>query len=285
MTLTFQPVDPARRADYEALFRLCFPGADHLDAAYLQWLYAANPDGTVVGFDAWDGATLVAHYVCIPARAVIGGESCRVLLSLNTATAPAWQGQGLFTRLAALTYERATAEGFRAVYGVANANSTPGFLRKLGFTLVRPLEARLGLGRLFEDDGGMKGGFDLGSLDFRREWSAAALAWRQANPLAAVSTRTCHGRAAFFARTRWPLLTACAELPAPAVADGGPAPTPFRVFLGTVPEGLRLRRTWWRIPAFLKPSPLNLIYRDLQQPGFAPAAGRSLVSFLDFDAF
>lgn len=285
MPLTFQPVDPARLASCEALFRLCFPGAAHLDADYLKWLYADNPDGAVVGFDAWDGPTLAAHYACIPARAVIEGAACRVLLSLNTATAPAYQGQGLFTRLATLTYERAAAEGFRAVYGVANANSTPGFLRKLGFTLVCPLQARLGVGRLFEGDRRNNGNFDPSSLDFRREWSPAALAWRQANPLASVSTRARSGASAFYARTRWPLVTASAELPLPAVADDGPAPTPFRVFIGTVPQGLRLRRTWWPIPEFLKPSPLNLIYRDLQQPGFAPAAERALVSFLDFDAF
>lgn len=282
MPLSFQPVDAARVGAYEALFRLCFPGAGHLDAAYLQWLYADNPDGRVVGFDAWDGEVLAAHYVCIPGRAVVAGEPCRVLLSLNTATAPAYQGQGLFTRLATLTYERAAAEGFRAVYGVANANSTPGFLRKLGFTLVRPLEARLGLGRLFAGDAAAA----ARGLEFRRDWSPAALAWRAANPQAAVSARAGAGVAGFYARTRWPLVTACAELPPPpAMADSGPSPTPFRVFVGTVPAGLRLRRSWWPIPAFLKPSPLNLIYRDLQHPGYAPAADRALVSFLDFDAF
>lgn len=282
MPLSFQPVEPARVEAYEALFRLCFPGADHLDAAYLRWLYADNPDGQVVGFDAWDGDVLAAHYACIPGRARVAGESCRVLLSLNTATAPAYQGQGLFTRLATLTYERAAADGFRAVYGVANANSTPGFLRKLGFTLVRPLEARLGFGRLFAGD------LETAApgLEFQREWSLEALAWRAANPQAAVSTRARAGGAGFYARTRWPLVTACAELPAPpAVADRGPAPTPFRVFVGTVPAGLRLRATWWPIPGFLKPSPLNLIYRDLRRPGHAPAADRALVSFLDFDAF
>lgn len=282
MPLSFLPVDSARVGAYEALFRLCFPGADHLDAAYLRWLYADNPDGQVVGFDAWDGDLLAAHYVCIPGRARVDGESCRVLLSLNTATAPAYQGQGLFTRLATLTYERAAAEGFRAVYGVANANSTPGFLRKLGFSLVRPLEARLGLGRLFAGDLAAA----TRELAFRREWSPEALAWRAANPQAEVASRARPGAAAFFARTRWPLVTACAELAAPpAVADRGPAPTPFRVFVGTVPRGLRLRATWWPIPAFLKPSPLNLIYRDLQRPGHAPAPDQVLVSFLDFDAF
>lgn len=282
MPLTFQPVDTSRLAAYEALFRLCFPGADHLDARYLQWLYADNPDGAVVGVDAWDGATLAGHYACIPARARIAGEDCRVLLSLNTATAPAYQGQGLFTRLASLTYERATAEGFRAVYGVANANSTPGFVRKLGFTLVRPLEARLGVGPLFQGDLAAT----AAGLDFRRERSPAALAWRQANPRAAVSARVAGADTAFYARTRWPLVTACALLPScPAVAGNGPAPTPFRVFVGTVPAGLRLRSGWWPIPAFLKPSPLNLIYRDLRRPGFAPAPERVLISFLDFDAF
>ena len=76
---------------YAQLLSACFPGTDKFTRAYLQWLYRDNPDGVAVGFDAWDGDQLAAHYVCIAARADINGVTVPVLLSLNTATHPAHQ--------------------------------------------------------------------------------------------------------------------------------------------------------------------------------------------------
>ena len=111
-------------SQYQALFASCFPDATHLDAQYLSWLYGDNPAGPVIGFDAWDGDVLAAHYVCVPAAAMLHGKPSRVLLSLNTATAPSHQGKGLFTKLANATYDRGAELGFDAVYGVANANSS-----------------------------------------------------------------------------------------------------------------------------------------------------------------
>ncbi|HEX6591321.1 MAG TPA: GNAT family N-acetyltransferase [Moraxellaceae bacterium] len=281
MELSYRPVLPAQTDRYLALFRTCFPGAGHFSADYLRWLYAENPDGEVLGFDAWDGETLAAHYACVPARARIEGEVCPVLLSLNTATAPAYQGRGLFTRLAGLTYERAQALGVRAVYGVANANSTPGFVRKLGFTLVSPLAARVGIGRPCREDWSRL----RERAGFSREWSAEALAWRLRNPSSPVAAPA-GGDGLLLARTPWPLLSACAPGPAvatAAVATG--AAGPLRVFIGLLPAGARPSRAYLDIPGCLRPSPLNLIYRDLHEPDFRLDPARVLASFLDFDAF
>lgn len=284
MELSYRPASPDQTHRYEALFRECFPGAVHLGAAYLRWLYAENPDGTVVGFDAWDGDVLAAHYVCIPARARIEGRSCPVLLSLNTASAPAYQGRGLFTRLAGLTYERAAGLGYRAVYGVANANSTPGFVRKLGFTLVCPLEAKVGLGRPSPEGWSQL----VQRAQFSREWSAEALAWRLRNPSSPVRAQGHGDGATFRAATRWPLVTACAEGPSgeslPTLSGTGVTGL-AQVFVGLFPAGTQRSRSYADIPGFLRPSPLNLIYRDLQQPDFRLDPARALISFLDFDAF
>lgn len=281
MELSYRPVSPAQTGRYEALFRACFPGARHFSADYLRWLYADNPDGEVVGFDAWDGETLAAHYVCVPARARIEGELCPVLLSLNTATAPAYQGRGLFTRLAGLTYEQARGQGFRAVYGVANANSTPGFVRKLEFALVSPLAARVGIGHPCREAWS-----ELRErAGFSREWSPEALAWRLRNPSAPVLARAQGaGQGLFLADTPWPLLRACA--PGPAVAGlARVGSAPLRVFIGLLPAGTHYAPTYLDIPGFLRPSPLNLIYRDLHEPDFRLDPERVLISFLDFDAF
>jgi GNAT superfamily N-acetyltransferase len=285
--LHFAPIrtDAAALAQYGALFTACFPMTDKFTPRYLEWLYVANPDGRAVGYDAWDGERLAAHYVCIPARAWVEGRDVPVLLSLNTATHPDYQGKGLFTKLAAMTFEAGAAQGFDGVYGVANANSTPGFVRKLGFQLVRPLEARIGVGSLRHAP---KAAPD--ALSFERNWSADALRWRCANPHNRVFMRNGGGKLRFHAAASGHKLPAYAELdagaiPLPAQEQTAPMLSPLRLFIGLAPDASSSYWNYASIPMSLRPSPLNLIYRSFapRVAGLDPA--RIAFSFLDFDAY
>jgi hypothetical protein len=227
----------------------------------------------------------------VPARAWVEGKEVRVLLSLNTATHPDYQGKGLFTRLAAMTYEAGAQAGFDGCYGVANANSTPGFVRKLGFQLVRPLEARVGMGSLRHAPKPA-----AASLSFERSWSPEALAWRCANPHNRVH-RKHSGRRLQFHAAALNHIPAYAELEAEAVHGGavhagspaaganGRAPFPVRLFIGLAPDATSRYWNYASIPQSLRPSPLNLIWR-----GFNPRvpqldASRIQFTFLDFDAY
>lgn len=273
---------PESLAGYAGLFSECFPGATKLASVeYLRWLYAENPEGSFVGFDAVADGRIAAHYACIPMRAEVGGEGRRVLLSLNTATHPDYQRRGLFSKLAEATYAAGSSEGFRHVYGVANANSTPGFIRKLGFTLVRPLDAKIGLGRVMDESASR-----LTQADFRVAWGAEALAWRMSNPanvvcghrLKAVGT-------GFSAKTGRPGIVAWSELPIELAGDQHllAPPLALRTWIGCVPPQLRTSSLYREIPASFRPSPLNLIFRSLAESDYSPDS--PFVSFLDFDAF
>lgn len=128
--------------EHVSLFARCFPKTSKLNADYLAWLYVQNPAGPVIAFDAYDSARLVAHYAVVPVVVEMDGQACRACWSLNTATDPAYQGRGLFVKLAEQTYEAAKAESCIGVIGVANQNSTHGFLKRLGFTLHGQLDLR-----------------------------------------------------------------------------------------------------------------------------------------------
>ncbi|MBL8115673.1 MAG: GNAT family N-acetyltransferase [Acidobacteria bacterium] len=284
MELTPSGFEDAQLRSYAALFTACFPGASHLHETYLRWLYRENPAGTVVGFDAWESGRLAAHYVCVPASVQVGGAPRRALLSLNTATHPDFQGRGLFTRLAEATYARGTEAGYDLVFGVANANSTPGFVRKLGFHLVTPLDSWIGVGRLRGVDW-----TSVGEAGFARAWPAPELAWRLRNPASPVrSLALPGGSTGFLAATGKPGISAWAELPGDQAPEArGGAGFGARVFLGRIPGRARPPAAYTRIPDRLRPSPLNLIVRGLGSRGgdVAPDPSRLFFTFLDFDAF
>lgn len=279
--------DESAYDEYVELFEKCFPGTNKYNRDYLDWLYRCNPDGNVVGFDARDGGRLAGHYVCIPVSAKVGGEEVKVLLSLNTATHPDYQGKGLFTQLAERTYAAGAAQGYDSVYGIANANSTPGFIRKLNFQLVGPLKAMVGIGSLGINFA------DLQDIQFQRTWSPEALAWRCACPINPLIARAGYDRTSFFA----PALFGGACM---AVAEIGRAATtasvaigttrrfasPLRLFIGQMPTAALSSLTLFaNIPSRLRPSPLNLIYRSFSGRVNALNQDAVFLNFLDFDAY
>ena len=268
---------------YQSLFLACFPKTNKFSFEYLNWLYSENPTGKALGFDAWDGDQLAAHYVCVPASVFIRGEKRNILLSLNTATHPRYQGQGLFTKLADMTYSAAAAAQFDGIYGVANSNSTPGFVKKLGFKLIQPLEAKVGWGRLDINFTNLK------ECQFMQAWNESSLQWRCANPNNKIVRVIKNGRQQFFAKAIPNCIQAYAELP----TDSGSISnsnqkfhlSPARLFIGLVTSGSSTFSSYFDIPQKVRPSPLNFIYRSLKEGEAAPDKGSIQFSFLDFDAY
>ena len=264
-------IDEASLERSAELLRTVFGGAG-FHAGLLRWQYRDNPAGTIVGWNAIapDGS-IAGHYVVQPLQASVEGSAERGALSFNTATHPAHQGKGLFTELGRRTYESAAAEGYGHVVGVANANSTPGFTRKLGFTLVSALEARIGLALRPRE---------AGAAAYERTWSDEAARWRAARPGAryrAIGDR-------LYAATPQPgiraLLAACDAFRDTASAALGLRP--LDLWLGLEPNGAPPSV---RIPGRFRPSPLNFIFLDLRGGRRSPDAGTVRFRAADFDPY
>jgi len=267
---------------YSALLNNCFPDTPanrrKFSAASLEWLYKENPDGVALGFDAFDEDQLVAHYVCIPTNIIGTNGPMRALLSLNTATLPSYQGRGFFTQLAQTTFEAAKQLGYDCVYGVANQKSTPGFVQKLGFSLVAPLQAVLGIGRL-------KPPITNLPLQFQRSWNSSSLTWRCANPTNPLKMSKQFGASVFEACTEFPSVCAYAELWDKTDLKSSPSVSSLKLklVLGLFPQGLSA--SYFKVPDFLKPAPLNFIFKSLNPLVVVPNRDAVHFTFLDFDAY
>lgn len=263
-----------------ALLQTAFPKAGHFTTEVLHWQYAGNPDGTVVGFNAWQGEQLAGHYVTIPMRAVVNGREEKGLLSLNTATHPAHQGKGLFTKLAKATYARAADEGFAFVAGVANANSTHGFIKKLEFDLVSPLRAMIGAGPLPRPKPDAE-------VQFAHLWDAASVAWRLRHPAYAYSVHQGKDRAVVLSARKQFGARYILGIREPGLVDAGTPRTrslPCRkVWIGLDPALAWGGRAFVNIPMRFRPAPLNLIFRDLTGKGRKLDPARVRWDAMDFD--
>lgn len=289
-----------------------FPGSRIGAADYLRWLYRESPTGEVVETNIDDDAGRSAHYAVVPQRFATRERGITVGLSLNTAVSERARGGGVFTRIAEQTIAAARAQGYDAIVGVANANSTPGFLRRLGFTLIASLPAtvmvpRPGGGPVVEtvspaqlDAIGDVGVAELLASVHRPArgiepvWTAESLAWRLAAPGARYAVHRLPGALAVSTSERRSgidvavILTMLAdhdldrsEVDAIVRAACRRHRAPFALHAG-VHAGADIRGV--PLPRRLRPSPLNLIFRWLDPDQLAaPHLGR--FEFLDFDAY
>lgn len=288
--MELRPLDTSQESliRYQELFSAAFSPHPKFSAQALHWLYAQNPDGEAVGYDAYDGDRLAAHYACIPTRTRVHGKIVRGVLSLNTSTHPDYQGQGLFGKLTKKTYEAAAEQGFDHVQGAANAQSTPLFIKKLGFREIRQVDALVGFGRL---------GVDLDAAsrdaDYEQVWSGDALRWRMQNPNNPVRASATKEGWSFHANSFSKFVPAYGELGSASIS-GVPmhdemvtrAPlSAMRLYIGLVPNSAGKPKGYFSIPERFKPSPLNFLFQSFHDSSITIDPEGIHYTFLDFDAY
>lgn len=263
-------VDEASLQEILELMCLAFEGhAEKFNFDYMRWQYADNPVGKIVGFNAYMGDVLAAHYVTMPIYMNIEGKKTLGVLSLNTATHPEHRGKRLFTILAERTYQFAAENGYKFVIGVANAQSTHGFLKHLKFKLIGPLTFKVGMGQNL---------YQRKDYTFTRYWDKEVMEWRLKNPSMEyykngdmIVSPIKPGFKKLVFHDKEGLVT----LPK---LHG----RPFNLYIGF---GADLSKGVYRgVPRFIEHSPFNLIFRDLTD-GTLPEVTKDNILFelIDFD--
>jgi hypothetical protein len=125
--------------DYEMyinIFKNCF-NID-VNSTYFDWKYFSNPIGKMIGFEAKSGNQLAAFYGVMPEEYWIDNQKKMVFQSMDTMTNPDFRNNGLFVKLAEITYEKVQADKKELLLiGVPGSNSLYGFTKKLGWTQVK----------------------------------------------------------------------------------------------------------------------------------------------------
>jgi GNAT superfamily N-acetyltransferase len=102
---------------------------------YWEWKHHRNPFGESPVLLAEAGGELVGLRVFMRWEWDAGGERLRAVRAVDTATHPAWQGKGIFSRLTKRLLEEMRREGTHFVFNTPNEKSRPGYL-KMGWGAV-----------------------------------------------------------------------------------------------------------------------------------------------------
>jgi GNAT superfamily N-acetyltransferase len=275
MDYRFEPTgtSPQKISQYSKLLSEVFTETKKYTPEFLTWQYDLNPAGKVVGYDAYFGDELAAHYVTIPVLYIQHGKQIKGLLSLNTATHPKHQGKKLFTKLAEKTYELGAQLGYQFVIGVANQNSTHGFITKLGFKLVSPLEVVMFAGSL--------GTVEPAPNFFQSYWTKDLAEWRLKNPFLSYYK---NGQG-IICDTHISLIKAVLS----QKKEFAKTNLSGRSGLIKMTIGLNLesKKKFLKInlPDKFKPSPLNLIFKSLGNSDSEINSSSIYFELMDFDAY
>ena len=125
--------------DFHRLIQLTentYPGQNISKPAYLDWEYLRNPDGKAIVFVAEKFNELYSQYIILPRKYFANTKVLNGSLSVNTLTHPDARGQGLFPKLAELTYDKASRQDIQFTVGFPNPVSSPVFRSKLNFNTL-----------------------------------------------------------------------------------------------------------------------------------------------------
>jgi hypothetical protein len=244
-----------------ALLRRVWPKNRRFNLPFIEWLYRTNPNGYAIGYNAFYGDEVAAHYVVVPFQVEIEGELKKSALALNAGVDERHRGQSLFRKLADMTHARAAQVGIDHIVAIANANSTPGFLRHLGFQLVTPLDVRMCL-TLPRPSGGKV------EWQWKRKWRADDLSWRLDNPGGHYWRAAASDFSWIIGATKYPGVRAVLKVDSDPllrrqVDDQLPErfTWPPLLWFGKRPE--LTFQTAIDVPMRLRPSPFNLVFHDL----------------------
>jgi len=285
--LRIEPLDlsPAGIRKVRQLLNVVWPAQTYLTEEYLDWEYNQNPTGAAFGFNAWLGDELIGHYASQPIRAKVLDNPNRLgLLLINTAIHPKHRRPRLFFRLATKAFAEGPKAGFGYYTGISNQQASSLYTKYLGGTQLGQLDANIGFGepRYISDD------FDY---DFKRLWNEDELRWRLNRPGNPYRLRHSKNNPTLLTPTAYPVIKAEFELPREYRSmpfDHWLKPagfSPLRIWIGKDPN-----IDWRHVPRFnlpvrYRPSPLNILYKDIENPEQALNPERVRFHLLDFDAY
>ncbi|NVO21390.1 MAG: GNAT family N-acetyltransferase [Bacteroidetes bacterium] len=253
---------------------------DHFTSKFLEWQYLDNPTGKAIAICAFDDGRIVGHYSAQPILSLVDGKITSGLFILNAAVDPANQGKGLLRGIADRLHEEAAAKGFQFMIGVGNNNSTPIYTKKFGFRLIGPLDVKIGAG--------IPEGKSKSPYFYQKTWDQDSLNWRLSNPCYKYSVNQKGGKTIIY-KKNYPMLSSIMGVFGSEPLNHGNLDNKqagLNLFLG-IDSAINWKQipAYFNFPEFAKPSPLNLIFRELNGANFPLSKENILFRCIDFDAF
>ena len=285
--INYEPLSFSERdfIDYSILLNSIFTRNKVKSIEYLKWEYLANPVGKAFGINAISNGELIGHYAAQPIKAIINKKEVPGLFALHIATKPDYRGKGVAVELNNLTHELARKMGYEFVIGVANALSTRVYVNKLGFSLISPFTAKMGIGlpKIIKTKSQ--------SINYHRIWNDETLQWRLSNPNNTYYLiEKKEGKYILAETSKKGLFCIMYFISMDDTLTMPKFIKPIKSHMLNIWFGFNNDISWQNrlfitFPERLKPSPLNLIFKEISSFSFGLTCKNILINPIDHDSF
>jgi hypothetical protein len=264
---------------------LSFQLKNKFSAEFLNWLYNENPNGKAIVNNVYEDEKIIAHFALIPISVMYKNEIYKSALSVFTAVDENNRGLYFFHKLASKSFDLAKSNGLRFIIGVSNQISSELFVKCFNFKLISPLEVKIGLSKFNEKN-------DLPHI-FEVFKDKKTICWRLNNPrfkyqickqkkqkefiifnnhyklfkmhMGFFSTKDLNFQNEIYLKTTYNL-------------------NPFNMWIG-LNNNLEDKLMSFNFPEIFKPSPLNLIIKDLNSKETNLSKKDIKFNLIDFEIF
>ena len=109
---------------------------------YWRWKHIQNPFGVSPVLLAVEGSTIIGVRAFMRWRWIDNARVVEAVRAVDTATHPAYQGKGIFSKLTLTLLEQCMQDGYRLIFNTPNNKSMPGYL-KMGWLSGGNLPVRM----------------------------------------------------------------------------------------------------------------------------------------------
>ena len=248
---------------------------------YFNWLYVDNPQGSFVGVDCYDDDILIGQVGGIPHDFIFNKKKVKFLISINVCVDPKYQGQGIFSKLLLKFEQTAKDLDFDGIIAVANKAASQPWQRSVKLKKLKALDVFVGYGKLNLDR------FKKSNYNFYTLWDKRNFEWRMKNPMNKTYFQINKNNKSIYSKTNFSFINAYSpmifldeDVKSKKINDLFFKPS---VYVGLVND-FKKTPFMFNLPEFLKPSPLNFLYKFLKSDDVLDEK-KIFFTFLDFDAF
>lgn len=269
---------------YVKLYRRCFAKYPiKKNEIYFEWLYKKNPLGEFIGIDAVDlnSGEEIGQVGGVPYEFNYNGKKIKVLQSINVCVDTRYRGKKLFKEMASRLEEYAKSENYSLIIAIANKLATPAWQNSIGLKFLTQLDVLLGYGDLGLNN------LNLNNSIFTSIWNQKRIEWRKNNPSNSVNIykqkKIRLSSPSVMSIFKVFSLIECENLS----INYNKAKFNFflpNLFIGLIPPNSN-SSIYFKIPEVLKPSPLNFLYKNINDENIEIKKDECFFSYLDFDAY
>ena len=228
---------------------------------FLNWLYNENPNGKAIINNVHKDEKIIAHFALVPNTVIFNNKTYKSALTVFTAVDENHRGLH-FLKLGCKSFERAKLEGIRFIIGVANETSSELYVKCFKFKLISPLAVKIGLSKIQEKN----------NLPHKFEIlrDKSTIEWRLSNPRFKYQIYKENEKSIIFNNNyklfkmnMGYIFNKDLDLQNKILSKNTHNLNPFNMWIG-LNNNLKNTKMSFNFPDVLKPSPLNLIVKDLK---------------------